>query len=505
MRLVFIIFRQYPWQTVAMLIALMLSGIAEGVGLTAMLPLLAIVLGGIKGTSAATAKQVTPAEKMIRDIFDTIGLTPTLELLLLLIFAAMLLKCVLVWVANKRVGYTVAHLTTKLRLQVLRAFILARWEFHLSQPIGKLAAAMGAETAKTARAYAAGVAIIVVVIHAMIYIGVAFMISWKATLIALAVGTFCWYPLNRFVKKARRAGRRQTKLSKSMSADFVDGIQSIKPLKAMAREDRAETILVVKTKKIRNALQKEIVSKQSLSAFQEGIKVTFMLLAVYVPIVIWGRAPATVMILILLLGRIMGKLSKIQKQYQHMGILESGYWSMMETFENAQKMREQKHGDRKPELKQAIRLEGVKFAYSKINVLNDASLIFPAGEITAIVGASGAGKTTIVDLVIGLLRPQDGEVWVDDLPLERVDLHQWRRMIGYVPQETLLLQDSIFINVTLGDPDITEHEVQEALQKAGIWEFVKTRPKGIHSSVGQRGLMLSGGQSRRKIRDDSIG
>ena len=497
MRLVFIIFRQYPWQTVAMLIALMLSGIAEGVGLTAMLPLLVIVLGGIKGTSAATAKQVTPAEKMIRDIFDTIGLTPTLELLLLLIFAAMMLKCVLVWVANKRVGYTVAHLTTKLRLQVLRAFILARWEFHLSQPIGKLAAAMGGETAKTARAYAAGVAIIVVVIHAMIYIGVAFMISWKATLIALAVGTFCWYPLNRFVKKARRAGRRQTKLSKSMSADFVDGIQSIKPLKAMAREDRAETILIVKTKKIRNALQKEIVSKQSLSAFQEGIKVTFMLLAIYVTIVIWGMAPTAVMVLILLLGRIMGKLSKIQKQYQQMGILESGYWSMMETFENAQKMREQKHGDRKPELKQAIRLERVKFAYSKINVLNDASLIFPAGEISAIVGASGAGKTTIVDLVIGLLRPQDGEVWVDDLPLERVDLHQWRRMIGYVPQETLLLQDSIFINVTLGDPDITEREVQEALQKAGIWEFVKKRPKGIHSSVGQRGLMLSGGQRQR--------
>ena len=91
-----------------------------------MLPLLAIAFGGIKGTSGATAKQVTPAEKMIRDIFDTIGLTPTLELLLILIFAAMLLKCVLVWFANKRVGYTVAHLTAKLRVQILRAYILAR-------------------------------------------------------------------------------------------------------------------------------------------------------------------------------------------------------------------------------------------------------------------------------------------------------------------------------------------------------------------------------------------
>ncbi len=135
MRFLFIIFRQYPWQTVTMLMLLVLSGIAEGVGLSAMLPLLAIALGGVKGTLGATAKQVTPAEKMIRDIFDTIGLTPTLEFLLILILAAMLLKCVLVWLANRRVGYTVAHLTTKLRLQVLRAFILARWEFHLNQPM----------------------------------------------------------------------------------------------------------------------------------------------------------------------------------------------------------------------------------------------------------------------------------------------------------------------------------------------------------------------------------
>jgi ATP-binding cassette subfamily C protein len=227
------------------------------------------------------------------------------------------------------------------------------------------------------------------------------------------------------------------------------------------------------------------------------MKVTFMLGAVYVTIVIWGMAPTTVMILILLLGRILGKLGKIQKQYQTMSVLENGYWSMTQTLELAQKMREPKLGDRKPELKQAIRLERVTFAYSKNNVLNDVSLVFPAGEVTVIVGPSGAGKTTIVDLVIGLLRPKTGEVWLDDLPLEQADLHQWRRMIGYVPQETLLLHNSIFINVTLGDPDVTEREAEAALRKAGIWEFVEKMPKGIHSSVGQRGLKLSGGQRQR--------
>jgi ATP-binding cassette subfamily C protein len=439
----------------------------------------------------------TPAEKIIRDIFDTIGLTPTLEPLLLLILTTMLVKGLLVWFANKRVGYTVAHLTAKLRLQILRGYILARWEFFLSQPIGKLSAAMGSEANRTAKAYAAGVSIVVIVIHTLVYIGVALMVSWKAALIALAVGVFFWYPLHRFVKKARRAGRRQTKLVKSMTSYFVDSIQSIKPLKAMAREDRAEIILVAKTKKIKKALEKEIISKESLSVFQEGIKVTFMLLGIYVTVAIWGMEPTTVMVLILVLGRIMGKLSKIQKQYQQMGILESAYWSMMDTFESAQKMREKNLGNRRPDLKQAIRLEGLTFAYSKNRILDDASLVFPAGEITAIVGPSGAGKTTIVDLVIGLLRPQEGEVWIDDLPLKQVDLTQWRGMIGYVPQETLLLHDSILINVTLGDPNITEQEAEEALRKAGVWEFVKTMRNGIHSSVGQRGLMLSGGQRQR--------
>jgi ATP-binding cassette subfamily C protein len=497
MRLIFIISRQYPWQTVTMLLALLLSGIFEGIGLSAMLPLLAIALGGSQGEIAGTGKKATPAEQMIRDIFETIGLTPTLELLLILILAAMMLKIVFVLVAKRRVGYTVAHLTTHLRQQMLKAFMLARWEFHLSQPIGKLTVAMGGETGQTARAYAAGVALIVEAINAAIYIGVALLVSWKATLIALSVGTFFWYPLNRYVKKTKRAGRRQVKLRKSLTSEFVDSIQSIKPLKAMAHEHQAESILIGKTDKLKKALQKEVVSKESLSAYQEGVKVVFMLIAIYVTIAVWGMAPTTVLVLIVLLGRILRRLNKIQQEYQKMGVFEAGYWSMTETLERAQRMQEQKLGDQKPELKNAVRLEGVTFAYSENNVLNDTSLVLPAGEITAIIGASGSGKTTIVDVVIGLLRPQNGEVWIDDLPLAKVDLHQWRRMIGYVPQETLLLHDSIFVNVTLGDANISEYQVQEALRKAGIWEFIETLPKGVHSSVGQRGLKLSGGQRQR--------
>ena len=121
----------------------------------------------------------------------------------------------------------------------------------------------------------------------------------------------------------------------------------------------------------------------------------------------------------------------------------------------------------------------------------------PAGGITAIVGPSGAGKTTVIDLVTALLRPQEGEVLIDDLPLQRVDWRAWRRMIGYVPQDTVLLHDTVRNNVTLGDPELTEADAVSALRAAGIWDVVSGMPEGLDTIVGERGGKLSGGQRQR--------
>ena len=122
---------------------------------------------------------------------------------------------------------------------------------------------------------------------------------------------------------------------------------------------------------------------------------------------------------------------------------------------------------------------------------------FPSGLITAIVGPSGSGKTTIVDLVIGLLKPQQGEILIDDIPLEQIDVRKWRRMIGYVPQESWLLHDTVLNNVTLGDPELTTEDAIQALRAAGAWDFVQKMTRGLNSTVGERGYKISGGQRQR--------
>jgi ATP-binding cassette subfamily C protein len=252
-----------------------------------------------------------------------------------------------------------------------------------------------------------------------------------------------------------------------------------------------------KTTRLNRALQKEVLSKESLKALQEPLLVVFAAIGLYVALIFWQIPLAEVMVLVFLLARVVKLLTKAQQGYQQMATLESAYWSLQDTIREAESASESALGTQVPSLNEEIRFDQVNFNYGEDWVLRNASLIFPAGLFTAIVGPSGVGKTTIVDLVMALLRPQHGELFIDDLPLAKVDLRSWRKMIGYVPQETLLLHDTVLINVTLGAPDLTEEDAEQALRAAGAWEFVTTMPQGMHSTVGERGSMLSGGQRQR--------
>jgi ATP-binding cassette, subfamily C, bacterial len=112
-------------------------------------------------------------------------------------------------------------------------------------------------------------------------------------------------------------------------------------------------------------------------------------------------------------------------------------------------------------------------------------------------GPSGEGKTTLVDLVIGLLRPQQGRLMLDGVPLDEVDRGAWRHSIGYVPQEVFLFHDSLWRNITLGDTDFTADDVKQALMSAGAWGFACALEDGLETVVGERGSRLSGGQRQR--------
>ena len=485
--------RRYPAKSLVTLAAMLLAGIAEGFGMSMLLPLLSLSTGA--GTGAH--HKSSALGKAIAHLFASVNLTPTIGLLLCIFVLSIVVKVILVLLANKRVGYMVADVATDLRLNLLKAVFNSSWGYYVHQPAGSITNSFATEATRSADAYLFGMRALAMLLNASVYTVVALMVSWQATLLAVFIGSGILYILRFMVKQAKKAGRDQTVLLKSLLSFLTDILLSIKPLKAMAREEAAERILEKKTLELRDALQRQVFSKEALRALQEPLSTIFFAIGLYVALVLMGLALPSVLVMVYMLAKILKALQRAQREHQAMIIAESAYWSLIDKIKKADLQRETFEGGLAPRFERSIRLKGVGFSYGKRRILDGLDMTVPKGSFTALVGPSGSGKTTVVDLVIGLFFPQEGEVLVDHTPLEKIDIKRWRQRIGYVPQETILLHDTILFNVTLGDETIGEEEVVEALKKAGAWDFVSKMPDGIHSIVGERGGLISGGQRQR--------
>ena len=486
--------RMYPGRSALTLVSLLFASVAEGLSLLLLLPSLNLLTSD---AAQGPGNGLSGLGHLLTEALSAIGVTPTVGALLVVIIICLALKTVFLLLANAQVGYTVAHVATALRLSLLRSLLAARWEFYVRQPVGSLTNAIGTEAMRASQAYVQGAKTLVVLIQAIVFAGVAFFVTWQGALLSLAGGGLVLYGLRRLVRTAHHAGMRQTQLLKSLLTRLADSLQSVKPLKAMAREELVGSLLGSDNKRLNRALRQDVISTEALSAAQDLAMGLIITSGLYVALIQWKLPFNAMLVMILVLARSLASLGKTQRLYQKMKSYESAFWSLQAVIEDASRARETSLEGTSPRLENSVRLNNVSFAYGKISVIWNASLTVQAGSFTAIMGPSGAGKTTIADLIIGLLRPQQGEILIDNVPLEQVDLRQWRRMIGYVPQESLLLHETVLWNVTLGDPEVNEADVDAALRAAGAWEFVAELPQQIHSSVAERGTALSGGQRQR--------
>jgi len=499
MRLMLSFFRSYRGPTLLMLLALLLSGLAEGVGLSALLPLLNIALGSGRLTGG-DAEPPSGYEQVVLDALDGLGIATTLGNMLLIVLAGVFLKSVFLLAAQRQVGYTAAQVGTDLRLQMLRAVLRSRWEYFLQQPAGKLTNALATEAERSSQSFVHGATAITFLIQSLIYGSVAFALSWRASLVAIVAGAIVIGLSHFLVRITRRAGRKQTRMLTSLVGNLTDILQSVKPIKAMAREERADQVLAEDTRQLNRALRRQVLASALLDSAQELMFAIFICLGIYAALEVFQMDLPKVMVLVVALGRAFSFLGKVQKQYQKLVQGESAYWAMLDSIAEAGAAAEASGGDAPAPLAQGIAFRDVGFAYDDRHpVFDGLSLDIPAGSLTTLVGPSGTGKTTLVDLTIGLLQPTRGEVCIDGVSLASLDARAWRRQIGYVPQDTVLLHASILQNVTLDDPALSREDAEQALRDAGAWDFVAATPQGMDTIVGERGGKLSGGQRQRIV------
>jgi len=483
------VLRAYPARSALMLGALFLSLLVEGLGLSTLLMMLLVVAGD-------ESEKPSQLEDAVRSGLDALGIDPAIGNLVVIFVAVMTLQAGVMLLTKRQVAITKARIATDLRLLLIRSLAAARWSFFTSQPSGSVAASITSEARRASEHYFAGATLIMTIAQALLYGTVALMLSWQVSVASLLAAGIAMLAARRFVAISRKIGRESTELRRELLRHVTDGLQALKPLKAMARETRMGPLLERDTKKINKLVRRKVMANQTPTAIQQPLNASFAALGIFVAVTYWKVPVAEMGVLLVLFANTVRKLTRTQRVYQGMAGLEDAIRALRSTIERAQDSREFTHGGREPTLEEAVSLEGISVRYGDHLVFEDVSLEIPAGQITAVVGPSGAGKTTLVDIVCGLIQPAAGKLRVDSVDLDDIDLRAWRRTIGYVPQEVFLINDTVRENVTLGEK-MKDSAVESALRRAGAWSFVSTLEDGIQTVVGERGSRLSGGQRQR--------
>lgn len=472
------------------LACLMLAGLSEAVSLGTLLPTISQI-GGSDNANSSTLNQ------LVSQGLDALGIAPTLGNLITIVSVALIIKAVLAFIALSYAGVSVAAVSANIRTQLLEQLMEAKWSYFVDQRVGRIANAISNDATRSGDAYFTAARFVSFLAQGIVYIVVALLISWKLALTGVAVGAILILSLNALVRVSRRAGARQTDRTSELVTYVSDAFNNIKPLKSMNRQQPFAALFARKIRSLRRALVKKVLAKQGLTYGEEVLIAIMLGASVYLAADVWSIPLAELVVMGILFYQVVSVTGKIQQNYQTAVELESAYWRVNQLIEETAAQKEPDSGTIPPSLSKAVEFEDVSFAYKDRLVSENVNLIIPAGEITVLQGPSGAGKTTLIDLLIGLYHPSKGRILIDGVPMAEVKLSAWRSMIGYVPQEISLLHGTVADNIALGDATITPEQILAALEKAGAADFVDELSHGIGTVVGERGTKLSGGQRQR--------
>lgn len=510
--LLFGVARTRPVQMSLSVFFLLISAILDGIGVLALLPAIGVFLDG----TGMVSDPHPVIEGFVR-IFEKVGIPFTLEALLGFILIVIVLKVIATLVAQIQVSVAQSQAIEQMRRDLISSLLQARWEVFTRQPTGRLSNAITSASQSHGQLYSQFADIVSTTLQACAYLISALIISWEVTLGAIAVGALMLLLLTRFIGSTQRNSRRLTALMSGFSARLIDSLMGMKPLKAMGMAARLQPILHKDIRLLRQVTIKLLLLKKALNSSQEVIRTVALVGVIYVFSTFKPTSIEALLAIAFVFLRTLETVGRFQKQWQSIVQTEVPYRHVKGLLAYARANEERDTGDiPSVNFSRDIRFESVGFAYSTdggeaddlyfqsseaevptVPVIKDMDLRICAGEFVCLLGSSGAGKTTLADLLIGLVSPQEGQILVDDTPLEELKLNAWRRSIGYVPQDVFLFNGTIRDNITMGDDIYSDSEIAEAVHRAGAEEFISRLNHGLDAQVGERGVTLSGGQRQR--------
>ena len=340
---------------VAVVGCLLLAGLFQGVGLTGLMPLLSIA-------SDSPPSETSTASRLVTGFLDFAGLSPTLGILLFFVVGAIVLKSLMQLLAMRYVSYTVAEVCTLLRHRLIDHLMQARWAFFTDNASGRIANAISLEVVRASNSYHNTAFALSYAIQTLIYAVVALLVSWKVAFAALIVGLSIGASLHIFVRMVKKAGFKQTRHTNELTTQLVDALSNIKPMKAMAKQERFVGFFDRKIDQLRRALRKQMFGRHALKNLQEAFVAIVAGFGFYAISIHWGLVPSELLVLGYLLYQTVNTMGKTQQEFQKALHEDSAFDAFKSLVAAAAQAREENEGRLKATFEKSCALQGVDFS-----------------------------------------------------------------------------------------------------------------------------------------------
>jgi ABC-type multidrug transport system fused ATPase/permease subunit len=327
-------------------------------------------------------------------------------------------------------------------------------------------------------------------------------ISWQLTLITVLVTPIVTGVIAIFGRRIRKSAQRRQESQGEVTDRLLQILNGIKIIKAFRAQDNEEAAFQRHNlryfRRSMRVVKNRALSRSMVEALNNGIGIAVLFVGAM--LVMNGHFGLT-------LGALVAFVGVMQTTYRPVKDLTKGWTQLMEAVPSAERFFELL--DKEPDtedvsgaprvdgVRQGIRIAKVSFSYGREPVLRDVSLDVAAGEVVAIVGRTGSGKTTLADLLLRFYDPDSGAIEVDGVDLRKIARRSWLEHVAVVTQDPFLFSGTIRENIRYGRPEASEAEVRAAARAAHVEEFAALLPDGYDTDVGEAGVRLSGGQRQR--------
>src|SRR3989344_3598783 len=469
----------------------LLSGFLGGIGISAIIPLFSIV-----------AKQDIPGTngiiRGIEYIFSILHIPITLPALLTFIILLFVTKGIIRFYTDYLTGKTVADLEEKIMDDLFKKTLSAQWGHLLNQKVGHLERIILNDVSKVAYMLSGFYATILMAANFITYAAIAFTMSLFITTSTIIFGVIFLITSMPLMYRIRKIHIANVITEKEFSHHISEHTIGAKMVKTASVEhsviNKTKTYLAhLKQLKILNTVYNSIPRTVT-----EPVSFVFIALL----FIFTYRTPdfniATFAVSVYLIGKMFTFIQSAQGQMNSANELIPYFKSINDYRKKTLEHQESNSGKNSFQFEKELQFKKVSFSYNPDRpLLKDIRFNIKKSSITGIVGTSGSGKTTIVDLILRLFTPDTGEIFLDETNIEQIDLYQWRKHIAYVPQEVFLLNNTVANNIRFYNNAISEEELIKVSKMAQIYDTIENMSDKFETVVGERGVKLSGGQRQR--------